>query len=79
MAKNKIQDLRDHLFEVIELLKENNSGMTTDKAKAIAEVSQTIINSAKLEVEFIKAIDKADGFYPSTGFIEPEKKNYLTK
>lgn len=79
MAKNKIQDLRDHLFETIELLKDDDSKMTIDRAKAIAEVAQAIINSAKLEVEFIKAIDKTEGFYPSTGFIEPERKNYLTK
>jgi hypothetical protein len=74
MAKNKIQDLRDHLFETIELLKDKDSGMTIDKAKAIADVSQVIINSAKLEVDFIRATDKLDGFYPSTGFIEIERK-----
>ena len=79
MAKNKIQDLRDHLFETIEMLKDEESKMSIEKAKAIAEVAQAIINSAKLEVEFIKAIDKSDGFYPSTGFIEPEKKNYPDK
>jgi uncharacterized protein with FMN-binding domain len=74
MAKNKIQDLRDHLFETIELLKDKESDMTIEKAKAIADVSQVIINSAKLEVDFIRATDKLDGFYPSTGFIEIERK-----
>jgi len=72
MAKNKIQDLRDHLFETIESLKDNT--MDINKAKAIADVAQVIINTAKLEVDFIKATDKADGYYPSTGFIESERK-----
>ena len=37
MAKNKIQDLRDHLFETIELLKDSETNhMTVEKAKAIA-------------------------------------------
>lgn len=72
MAKNKIQDLRDHLFVTIELLKAGE--MEIEKAKAIADVAQVIINTAKLEVDFIRATDKADGYYPSTGFIEPERK-----
>ena len=75
MAKNKIQDLRDHLFETIELLKDSESNhMTIEKAKAIAGISQVIINTAKLEIDFIKAVDKMDGHYVSTQFITPEPK-----
>ena len=77
MAKNKIQDLRDHLFEIIELLKDEDSNMTIEKAKAIADIAQVIVNTAKLEINFIVATDKMDGYYPSTGFIEPEKKKLL--
>jgi len=79
MAKNKIQDLRDHLFETIEMLKDEQSSMTVDKAKTIAEVAQAIINSAKLEIDFIRATDKSDGYYPSTGFLDPERKKMLDK
>ena len=75
MAKNKIQDLRDHLFETIELLKDSESNhMTIEKAKAIAGISQVIINTAKLEIDFIKAVDKMDVNYVSTQFITPEPK-----
>jgi hypothetical protein len=73
MAKNKITDLRDHLFETIEMLKDDeNKTMSIDKAKAIAEVSQVIINTAKLEIEFIRATDQMEGMYKTTGFIEPQ-------
>ena len=37
MARNKIEDLRDHLFETIEMIKEGD--MELDKAKAIAELA----------------------------------------
>lgn len=77
MAKNKIQDLRDHLFETIEMLKEGNDKMPLEKAKAIADVSQVIINTAKLEIDFIRATDKLEGHYPSTGFIETDNRNAL--
>lgn len=74
MAKNKITDLRDHLFETIEMLKDDeNKSMSIDKAKAIAEVSQVIINTAKLEIDFIRATDQMDGMYKTTGFIEPQE------
>lgn len=79
MIKNKISDLRDHLFETIELLKEDSPLMTIAKAKMIAEVSQVIINTSKLEVDTIKVIDNLTGFYPalSNGFIEVDHKNAL--
>lgn len=79
MAKNKIQDLRDHLFETIELLKSEENKMPIDKAKAIADIAQVIINTAKVEIDFIRATDKSDGFYPSTGFIETENKKAIEK
>ena len=37
MAKNKIIDLRNHLFETIERLKDGD--MEIDKARAIAEAT----------------------------------------
>jgi hypothetical protein len=58
MARNKINDLRDHLFEVIELLKdEEQTHMTIEKAEAISHIAQTIINTAKVEVDYIRATD----------------------
>jgi hypothetical protein len=63
MARNKIEDLRDHLFEIIEMLKEND--MELDKAKAIADIAQVIVNSAKVEVDFIKVVHgNGSGFIP---------------
>lgn len=65
--KNKIEDLRDHLFEVIEGLKDKS--MDLDRAHAIAEVAQTVINSAKVEVDHMKITGQASGsgFLPGAG------------
>lgn len=67
MAKNKIEDLRDHLFETLEGLKDKEDPMDIDRAKAIADVSEKIINSAKVEVEFLKTTGAitGSGFFPS--------------
>lgn len=65
--KNKIEDLRDHLFETIEGLKDKS--MDLDRAHAIVEVAQTIVNSAKVEVEHVKATGQitGSGFMPGPG------------
>ena len=69
MAQNKIEDLRNHLFETIEGLKDGS--IDNAKAKSITNAAQSIINSAKVEVEFIKALG---GIGEGTGFIPLETK-----
>ena len=65
MANNKLSDLRDHIFMALERLADD--GMTTeqvaqevDKAKAIAQLSYTIIASAKVEIDYINAVGLID-------------------
>lgn len=66
--KNKIEDLRNHLFATLEALHDEEKPMDIQRAKAISEVAQTIINSAKVEVDFIEATGGTSG----SGFI-PER------
>jgi hypothetical protein len=67
--KNKIDDLRNHLFLTIENLMDEEKPMDLDRAKTIAEVAQTIINSAKVEVDYM---NKIGGH--GTGFIPTDQK-----
>jgi hypothetical protein len=77
MAKNTIKDLRDHLFETLEALKDPDKPMELDRAKMISEVAQTIINSAKVEVDLVKAVS---GTAPEGGFFNlPEESRMLRK
>ncbi len=69
--KNKIQDLRNHLFATLEALQDEESPMDVDRAKAIAMVSGKIIDTAKVEVAFIKELKLDQG----TGFIDGPKHN----
>ena len=52
--KNRIEDLRNHLFETLEALKDKDAPMQIERALAVAEVAQVIVNSAKVECEFVK-------------------------
>lgn len=64
--KNKMTDLRNHLFATLEALQDKEDPMDIDRAKAIAQVGSVMVASAKVEVEFLNAI----GGQGSTGFIE---------
>lgn len=55
--KNKLSDLRDHLFATLEGLADEEKPMDIERARAVAEVAQTVINSAKLEIEVLKLYD----------------------
>jgi hypothetical protein len=68
MPKDKIQDLRHHLFETIEMLKKDKE-IDVNTARVIAEVGQVIVNTAKVEVSFIRATQSTE----DTGFIKLEK------
>lgn len=63
--KNRIEDLRDHLFETLEALKDDEKPMDIARATAIAEVARVLVDSAKVEVAFLKVT----GGIQSTGFI----------
>ena len=52
---HNVDDLRAHLFATIEGLRAGT--MSIETARAISDVSQTIINSAKVEVEASKLVD----------------------
>jgi hypothetical protein len=65
MAKNKISDLRDHLFETLEALKDQENPMDIERAKAVADVARVIVDTAKVEVSFLETVGGlGTGFIP---------------
>lgn len=48
---NNIDTLREHLFKTLSALSDKENPMDIDRAKAISNVSQTIINSAMIEIK----------------------------
>jgi len=78
--KNKIEDVRNHLFAALERL--NDEELTGEalqeelaRAGQISAVAQVIVQSAKVEVDFLKAIGKSNKL--GSGFI-PEEPKQLT-
>lgn len=53
--KNSIEDLRNHLFETLEALKDKDNPMEVERARTIAAVAKEITDTARVEVEYAKA------------------------
>jgi len=71
MAKNKISDLRDHLFETLEALKDTEKPMEIERARAISTVAKTIIDTAKVELEAYELLGEGE---PAAFFPEADDK-----
>lgn len=62
MPRNKTEDLKNHLFQVLEELNNPEKGTdfnkTIQKAKAVASIGTVINNTYKNEIDVIKLVDK---------------------
>jgi hypothetical protein len=74
VARNRINDLRDHLFETLERLKDTDTPMEVDRAKAVCEVAREIISSARAELELVKLVGDA---VPGSRFFDTPEERQL--
>ena len=61
-----IEDLRAALFDAIEGVRSGT--LSVEKAKCISDLSQVMVNSAKVEAEYVKAT----GGDATSEFLEPK-------
>jgi hypothetical protein len=76
-----VNDLRDVLFEQLERLRGKEvDPKELDRARAIADVSKVIVESAKVEVDFVKATgaDGGSGFIPQATETEQAPRKVAT-
>ena len=74
--KQDVTALRGHLFATLAALRDEKNPMDIERAKAIASVAQVAVNSAKVEVEFMKATGaKGSGFIPDETPALPDGSN----
>lgn len=64
--KNTIEDLRNHLFATLEALQDDEKPMDLARAREIANVGKVIVESAKVEVAFVRATgaERSTNFLP---------------
>lgn len=62
-----ITELREHLMATLASLRDRDNPMEPDRARAIGQVASVMIDSAKVEVDYIKATgaDRSDFLAPA--------------
>jgi hypothetical protein len=71
-----IEQLRSHLMDTLADLRNKETPMEPDRARAIAQVAGVLVDTARVEVDFIKATDgEGSGFIPTRPRLpEPPKE-----
>ena len=57
--KNKLSDLRDHLFTQLEAVREatdENLAKEVSRAQSVSDISRVLIESAKVEIDYYRHI-----------------------
>lgn len=58
MTTPHIDQLRNHLMETLAALRDREHPMEPDRARAVAQVASVLVDTAKVEVEYLKATDQ---------------------
>lgn len=66
-----ITDMREHLMSTLAALRDRDNPMDVDRARAVAQVAGVLVDSAKVEVDYIKAT----GASGDSLFISPLNSN----
>jgi hypothetical protein len=67
-----VNDLREHLFAALDALNDKDNPMEVERARAVSDIAQTIINTAKVEIEYLKINGGGE-----SGFIEATAEGNL--
>ncbi|WP_047537330.1 hypothetical protein [Pseudomonas sp. 11/12A] len=77
--KNKLSDLRDHLFAQLEAVREAPEGeleKEVRRAQSVSDISRVLIESAKVEIDYFRHIggeNSASSFIESKPALPPAK------
>jgi hypothetical protein len=65
MTTPHINELREHLMATLASLRDRDNPMEPDRARAVAQVASVLVDTAKVEVDYIKATGQ-----DRSGFLE---------
>lgn len=62
MSTPHIDQLREHLMQTLAALRDRENPMEPDRARAVAQVASVLVDTAKVEVDYIKVTgaDRSD-------------------
>lgn len=77
---HNINDLYDTMFATLKSLRDKDNPMDIDRAKAICEVGQVIVNTAKVEIDHMRLSGgNGSGFIATTAIPAPPDQQKPTQ
>lgn len=67
---NNISTVRQHLLDTLADLRNRENPMEVERARAVADVARVLVDSAKVEVDFLRATDATGSDF----FEQPEHR-----
>ena len=58
MTTPHINQLREHLMQTLASLRDRDNPMEPDRARAVAQVATVLVDTAKVEVDYLKATNQ---------------------
>jgi len=73
MSNPHISEMRQALMDTLRDLRDRDNPMDIDRAKAVAHVASVLVDSAKAEVDYIRATgaDRSDFLEPPVTYHQP--------
>lgn len=65
-----INELREHLMGTLASLRDRDNPMEPDRARAVAQVASVLVDTARVEVDYIKATDRQESVFLSGPQVE---------
>lgn len=62
---NNITTVRQHLLDTLADLRNRETPMDIDRARAVADVARVLVDSAKVEVDYLKVTNQNDSDFLS--------------
>lgn len=72
MTTPHINQLRQHLLDTLADLRNRENPMDPDRARAVAQVATVLVDSAKVEVDYLKATGQDSAGFLQTQIAGPE-------
>jgi hypothetical protein len=71
-ASHSINDLREHLMQTLAALRDRDNPMDIDRARAIGTVASVLVDTARVETEYLRLAGGA------STFLEPKEEGLLS-
>lgn len=78
MSANNISTVRQHLLDTLSDLRNREQPMEVERARAVADVARVLVDSAKVEVDYLRVTGQANADFLDGAKVEQDQAPGMT-